>query len=214
VKSDATYDVYFLIDPFTSEVFYVGIAEDYTQRYLQHLQMRDDNAQKNARIAAIKDHGSLPIVYRVMSAEGCKNALEHEAMFIELLLLCNQPLTNQSMKINTRSDQYMKMRNCWLETFKRINIHKGAPFPIPFWFVPQQVCKRAGVSQDEQNKQRKEQEETIQKIADEHNYRITWGEEYTDIYGTRRGFRAEPPSKKDENKEQTTSLEIGLESPI
>lgn len=198
MKPDATYEVYFLIDPFTSEVFYVGIAEDYTQRYLQHLQMREDNANKNGRITAIRNCGSLPVVYRMAIAHGSKLALEYEAMFIEIFLLCNQPLTNQSMKINTRSDQYIEMRNWWLETFKRINMHEGAPFPMPFWFIPQQVYKRAGISQEEQNEMRKKLEEDIQKTADERNYTIVWEDEENDIYGTRRSFSAMPPMRSEE----------------
>jgi hypothetical protein len=125
-NTDTWYDVYFLIDPFIMQVFYVGVSEDSMQRYLQHIQMRDNNARKNERISAIIAHGSLPLMYSSIKVKGTKGALFYEGLYTEVFLCCGQPLTNSVMKVNDRDDQYIRHRDALIAYYKKIDNHGGS----------------------------------------------------------------------------------------
>lgn len=184
-NTDKWYDVYFLIDPFIMQVFYVGISEDSMQRYLQHIQMKDTNTQKNERIAAIIAHGSLPLLYVGIRVQGTQGALFYEGLYTEVFLSCGQPLTNSTMKINTRGDKYAKHRDLLVSFYKKMDLHTGAPF------YPAMAMATTGTSGDDT---RKALHDLAVKELEDMGCTVTVSE-YQDIYGTHRKIDAVMPEK-------------------
>jgi hypothetical protein len=178
------YDVYFLIDPFIMQVFYVGMSEDSTQRYLQHIQMKDGNTQKNERIAAIMAHGSLPLLYVGIRVQGTEGALFYEGLYTEVFLSCGQPLTNSVMKINARDDSYIEHRELLVSFYKSVDLHIGGPF------YPAMAIK---VAEMPDNMRRELHDLTVKKLEGM-GCTVTVSK-YRDIYGTHRRIEAVRPKK-------------------
>lgn len=184
-NTDKWYDVYFLIDPFIMQVFYVGISEDSTQRYLQHIQMRDENTRKNERIAAIIAHGSLPLLYVGMKVQGTEGALFYEGLYTEVFLHCGQPLTNSVMKINRRDDKYIKHRDLLVSFYEKIDLHSGGPF------YPAMALMTTEMMGDNV---RKALDDLAVKDFEDMGCTVTIGE-YHDVYGTHRKMDIVMPEK-------------------
>lgn len=184
-NTDTWYDVYFLVDPFIMQVFYVGISEDCIQRYLQHIQMKDNNTQKSERIAAIIAHGSLPLLYKVMKVQGTEGALFYEGLYTEAFLHCEQPLTNGVMKINNRDEKYITHRDLLIDSYKMIGLHVGGSF--------HQVMKLT-TTEMPQDRIRKAAYDLLIKDLEERGCTVTTSE-YKDIYGTHRKIDVIRPEK-------------------
>ena len=185
IDTDKWYDVYFLVDPFIMQVFYVGISEDSVQRYLQHIQMKDNNTEKNRRIAAIIAHGSLPLLYRGMRVQGTEGALFYEGLYTEAFLYCEQPLANSVMKINNRDEKYIAHRDLLIDSYKMIGLHVGGSF--------HQVM-RLTTTEMPQDRIRKAAYDLLIKDLEERGCTVTTSE-YKDIYGTHRKIDVIRPEK-------------------
>ncbi len=185
IDTDKWYDVYFLVDPFIMQVFYVGISEDSVQRYLQHIQMKDNNTEKNRRIAAIIAHGSLPLLYRGMRVQGTEGALFYEGLYTEAFLYCEQPLANSVMKINNRDEKYIAHRDLLIDSYKMIGLHVGGSF--------HQVM-RLTTTEMPQDRIRKAAYDLLIKDLEERGCTVTISE-YKDIYGTHRKIDVVRPEK-------------------
>lgn len=90
------YVVYGLEDPTTIEIFYVGMATDVYQRFIQHLKCGDDNVEKNMRIDGLRAKGIVPtlITLEVLHAE--RLGRQRETYWIEHYAYLGAPLTNIS----------------------------------------------------------------------------------------------------------------------
>lgn len=184
-NTDKWYDVYFLIDPFIMQVFYVGMSEDSIQRYLQHIQMKDGNTQKNERIAAIIAHGSLPLLYKWMKVQGTEGAYFYEALYTEVFLCCKQPLTNSVMKVNKRDEDYIKHRDLLIDYYKIMGLHVGGSFHQYMELITTEMP---------QDRIRKAAYDRVTQDLEERGCTVTTSE-YKDLYGTHRKTDVVRPEK-------------------
>lgn len=88
------YVTYALEDPRDNTVFYVGMTNDWSQRYIKHLRCEENNKEKNARILDLRAHGLLPLPRTLATHATRQEARESEGSWIAHYTLCGVPLTN------------------------------------------------------------------------------------------------------------------------
>jgi predicted GIY-YIG superfamily endonuclease len=91
--------IYRLVDPRTSETFYVGVAEDVYTRFLQHLRCDGSNPAKDARIQELKAANMMVILETLQLLENAELAFKREGYWIRHFYDLGAPLTNQVMPL-------------------------------------------------------------------------------------------------------------------
>jgi DNA-binding Xre family transcriptional regulator len=84
--------VYALGDPRTSEIYYIGIAQDVYRRYAQHINYPHRNGQKNAWMEDLKEAGMVPTL--LILETDPDNIYDRERYWIQHYLNLEMPLTN------------------------------------------------------------------------------------------------------------------------
>lgn len=90
-----TYYIYFLIDPRTYSVFYVGKAADPAYRLYQHWIGKADSPGARSYIRDLLQEGVDPILEIAAVCESNKEAEFRERLFIHAALMAKEPLVNQ-----------------------------------------------------------------------------------------------------------------------
>ena len=89
--------VYGLIDPPSSTIYYIGVAEDIEQRAVSHFRASDvSNLAKNRWIAGLKRQGLEPIVVVLEYSEDRNVIFEAETQWIQTGIRLGWPLLNIS----------------------------------------------------------------------------------------------------------------------
>ncbi len=92
--------VYVLVDPSVEQAFYVGVSTEPYQRFIAHLQCRDNNEAKNEYIAGLKQRNLVPAMHILHCSYGAEEThAKIEAHYIDLFRKNGQPLTNQHLRI-------------------------------------------------------------------------------------------------------------------
>ena len=88
------YVIYVLLDPRDTTARYVGMTNDLTERFIQHIRMGEVNTEKNMWILDLKNVGLLPICRTVQVCQSEREAREAERKWIDAFIEIDQPLFN------------------------------------------------------------------------------------------------------------------------
>ena len=89
-----SYVIYVLLDPRDTTARYVGMTNDITERFIQHLRMGEVNSEKNLWIHELKGQGLLPICRTLEVVQNERDARQQERAWIMAFMEIEQPLFN------------------------------------------------------------------------------------------------------------------------
>ena len=85
---------YALLDPRTTSVFYVGLSNDLTTRFIAHITNREVNRAKNAVIDELRSVGMLPYCRTLEVNDTERAGRESERKWIDAFMEIGEPLCN------------------------------------------------------------------------------------------------------------------------
>src|SRR6266487_1347018 len=85
---------YALLDPRTTSVFYVGLSNDLTTRFIAHITNREVNRAKNAVIDELRSVGMLPYCRTLEVTDSERAGRESERKWIDAFIAAGETLCN------------------------------------------------------------------------------------------------------------------------